>query len=111
MPTLTASAPAVLGTTVEIQVGNASGVSTYGCLFVGHTPAAIATPYGGTLLLVPTATASLHPLPAGGATIPWKIPLDVTWCGMYAYAQLAHDDVTATHGIAFSRGLHVVVGQ
>jgi hypothetical protein len=111
VPTLTASGPAILGTTIQIQVGNASGVDTYGCLFVGHQPSALPTPYGGTLLVDPTATASLHPLPVGGATIDWKIPQDITWCGMDAYAQLVHDDVAATHGIAFSQGLHVIVGQ
>ncbi len=111
VPTLTASGPAVLGTTIQIQVGNAAGQSADACLFVGHTPAAMPTPYGGTLLLEVTATTSLHPLPAGGTTINWTIPLDITWCGMDAYAQLVHRDATATHGIAFSQGLHVIVGQ
>jgi hypothetical protein len=111
IPTLTMSAPALLGSTPQVLVGNASGQMTYGCLLVGHQAAATPTPYGGTLLLVPTATVSMHPLFPGVTALDWPIPMDPTWCGMDVYAQLVHDDVNATNGIAFSQGLHVITGQ
>jgi hypothetical protein len=111
VPTLTAGGTPTLGTTVQVHASNAAGIVTDGCIFVGHAPAAVPTPYGGTLLVDAVAVAPLHPLPIGGANVSFAIPADVTLCGLDVYAQLFHTDAGATHGVAFSAGLHLILGQ
>ena len=112
IPSLTTSANPVLGTTIQVNVGNAKGMDTIGCILVSGAPAATPTEYGGTLLVsLPEDYAlSAHPLGPAGATMTYAIPNDITLHGMDLFAQLFHEDPGATHGIAFSRGLRLTHG-
>ncbi|MEM7310438.1 MAG: hypothetical protein AAF682_27420 [Planctomycetota bacterium] len=112
VPALTASANPVLGTTIQINVGNAYGADTIACILVSGQAADDPTDFGGALLVgLPEDYAlSVHPLSPGGDTLIYNIPDDITLCGVDFFAQLIHEDPAATHGIAFSRGLRLTHG-
>jgi hypothetical protein len=112
VPTLTASAAPVLGTTIQVHAGNAQGTDTIGCMVVSSGEGATPTAYGATLLvsLPEDYMLSLHPFPASGVTLTYAIPSSITLCGVDMFAQFFHQDSGATHGVAFSQGLRLTHG-
>lgn len=109
VPGLTLDADPVLGSTVVLQVGNVSGQPAAAVLAVGSAPASLATPAGGSLLVVPDWLADLS-LPVGGLSWALSMPADPALCGTTIFAQAAHLDPAASHGLAFSPGLEVHLG-
>lgn len=108
VPTLTASALPRLGTTFDLVVGNSAGTATAGVLVLGTARASLPTPFGGTLLVQP-ATQAVLALPAAGLTLPLAIPNVPGLCGATVDLQAAMADAAASHGVAFSPGLELVV--
>jgi len=106
VPSLTTSALPRLGTVPNLQLGNSAGQSTAALLLLGTSRAAIPTPFGGTLLVLPLLAETL-PLPASGAALPLPIPDDATLCGVLLQLQHVVVDARASHGLAFSPGLEL----
>lgn len=113
VPSLTLSANPVLGTTVDVQVGNSATVDSLACLLLSSGSDAATTGFGGTLLVSRPflQTTSIHPLPLAGATVPLVIPNDANLCGAQGYLQMFQFDAASSHGLAFSRGVSIVLGD
>ncbi len=109
VPGIGLTANPVLGTTPAIVLGNSLGAGTLGALLFGFGRASVPTPFGGTALVQPLASVTL-PLPAGGAQVPFAIPASGSFLGVAVDAQGVLLDAGASHGIAFSAGLELVLG-
>ena len=110
IPSLGSSANPVLGTTPDLLLGNSTSALAAGVLALGVAPASAPTPFGGTLLVQPLATLGVL-VPVGGLAQPFAIPLDPLLCGFEVFAQGVVLDAGASQGIAFSPGLHYIVGD
>jgi hypothetical protein len=110
IPSLTAGAPPVIGTSITFDIGNSLGKSTGALLFAGDTAIDVPTSAGGDLLVVPTITAFL-PLPAGGLSVPVSIPNTTLLCGFVYCVQVLEADSGAAHRISFSRGMELIFGM
>lgn len=108
VPALVASAAPVIGTTIDVQLGNAAGVGALALLHIGLVPAGLPAK-GGTLWLVPLLSVGFV-LPAGGVALPLAIPADTALCGFPLYFQLTHLDAGAPVGVAFTPGLRLDFG-
>jgi hypothetical protein len=100
----------VLGSTINVLLGNSAGAPTAGVLLVGVAPTSLATGFGGTLLVVPSVTLPVG-LPAAGLTFGLAVPATRSLCGRSVYLQGAEADAGASHGVSFSRGLDLMLGQ
>ncbi|MBK8100101.1 MAG: hypothetical protein IPK26_23615 [Planctomycetes bacterium] len=109
VPALVAAGNPVLGSNVPVTVGNPAGVATLGAVFFGVQRANLPTPFGGTALLVVSANVSLA-VPVGGAQLALTIPSSTVFCGVVVQLQAVVVDTGASHGLAFSRGLELVLG-
>ncbi len=103
-----AGAPAV-GTTPALALGNSAGTATAAVLVLGSRPASIPTPFQGTLLVAPL-DVRVFSLPAAGLVVPFPIPYDLDLCGTELRLQNLVLDGGAPAGLAFSRGLQIVIG-
>jgi hypothetical protein len=108
-PALTLSALPILGTTPDLQVENVRGSQTFGCLFLGPGPENLPTAYGGTILVQPGIE---FPIPIGPVrqALPVAIPTAAALCGVQAWLQVVEFDEGASHLVAFTPGLHLVLG-
>jgi Tol biopolymer transport system component len=110
IPSLTASADPVFGTTINVDVGNSLGLATPGLLFAGLSPASIPTSAGGTLLvnfvlMVPLVVS------AGGESLPATIPYDPAFYGVQVCLQVLEADSGAAHKLSFTPGLALIFGR
>jgi hypothetical protein len=110
VPSLTASAAPVLGTTPNVLIGNSAGAPTLGAIFFGDTPISVVTPWGGTALVFPLVSIGVV-VPAAGAQVPLAIPNDPALCGFSLYMQGILVDGGASQSIAFTPGLVFVLGD
>ncbi len=78
-------------------------------IVIGASAVDLPSAYGGSLLAAPNVVKALV-LPSGTTALPISF-CDVTLTGVAAYLQLVHADAGAPAGIAFSRGLHLVLGM
>ncbi|MBL8844088.1 MAG: PD40 domain-containing protein [Planctomycetes bacterium] len=109
IPALTASAPPERGTTIDVVVGNSSGLYTVAFLFVGGTRIDLPLKLGGSLLVAADAVVAIA-VPPGEATLATEIPWDVP-CGVIVDAQSLLLDPWAAKGVAFSAGLELLIGE
>jgi Tol biopolymer transport system component len=109
VPSLTASAPPVFGTTITVDVGNSLGAATPGVLLIGLQRASIPTSAGGTLLVDLLLTLPVS-IPATGLSIPATVPHDPALCGVTIDLQAIELDGGAAHHLAFTAGLELVPG-
>ncbi len=109
VPALSAPRPPVLGSCVELELGNSYGQWTIGLLLAGFQSASIPTAWGGELLVLPDQ-AMLVPLPGEGEELLSMLPLDVDFAGLSWFLQLLLIDPGASHGVAFSAGLELRLG-
>lgn len=110
IPSLTTSAAPLLGTTIDLLVGNALGSATAGALLFGPEAVSIPSGLGGDLLVLPAISISLA-IPSAGASVPLAVPNDPFFCGGLLYLQALHLDGGASQGIAFTPGLELVGGS
>lgn len=109
VPTLTSSADPIIGTSINIQIGNSLGASTTAAIFSGFVPDQNPGSWGGDLLLVPFSVLLLQ-LPAGGASLPVSLPDDSSLCDIPFYIQVLEQDAGAIKGISNTQGLKLVFG-
>jgi len=110
VPSLVASADPRFGATSSVDASNSAGAATSGLLVVGTQRVSLPTRAGGTLLASPDFLIP-EAIPAAGASIAFTVPFDVEWCGLVLDLQMLELDPGATHGIAFTAGLELVVGD
>jgi hypothetical protein len=110
IPTLTASAPPVLGLTTTIDVSDSNFVNTTGILVIGTSSASIPTSAGGTLLVNPLLMLTI-PIPTTGASLPGSLPADPSLCGTHLYLQAIELDPFAAHHLSFTAGLDLELGS
>ncbi len=110
VPELTLSGDPVLGTTVNLFVGNSRAKSTIANLMIGLSEAYLPTNLDGVLLVVPI---QLFPLavPAVGLNIPVSIPNDGSFCGTSFYLQAIEYDPGASLDYSFTPGLKMILGD
>ncbi|MGE0142177.1 MAG: hypothetical protein AB7I19_09985 [Planctomycetota bacterium] len=109
VPTLAASAPPVLGSNLQLLIGNSNGSTTTGALLAGIATANLPTPFGGTVLLTIDSSISTV-IPTGGLAMPLAIPSSPRLCGARVFFQSIQFDTGASHSLAFSPGLEFVLG-
>lgn len=109
VPALTSSGNPVIGTVPSLLLGNSSPSGTLGALAFGLLRANVPTPFGGTAL-VQFITMVALPLPPGGGQLALSLPNDPNLCGVVVDVQGVLIDGGASHGIAFTPGLELVIG-
>jgi hypothetical protein len=109
VPALTSSSP-ILGTTVDVSIGNSLGAPTIGLLFVGTTRAQVHTRFGGDLLVLPTLAVP-QSFSFGLNVLSGTLPLDDALCGATLDLQVVEADPGAILGVSFSQGLELVLGH
>ncbi len=111
VPSLSVSALPLIGSTVDLQIGNKSGAPAPSCLLVGFGMTSMPSLFGGTVLVEVDGMVSLGDVPPAGMSEPWTIANDSALCGMELYTQLIQLDAGASDGVAFSAGLRLVIGN
>jgi hypothetical protein len=109
VPTLTASNPPSFAYNLTINVGNSSGQSEAGLLFIGFVQTSIHSGWGGDLLVVPYLTLSI-PVPPTGLPLNGTIPNEETLCGLTIDMQVLEGDPGAFKGVSFTPGLTLQFG-
>jgi uncharacterized CHY-type Zn-finger protein len=110
VPGLTLVGVPTLGSTVPVAIGNSSGFPSLAFLVVSPELANQPTGLGGALLTEPQSILGVA-LAAGGTSLPWSIPSQISLIGATIYAQTAQFDAQAAWDWSFSRGLRVTLGQ
>ncbi len=109
IPSLTAQGDPVLGTTLNVYVGNSATTATIAAILVGTQPTSVPMGKGGDLLVVPLITF-LIPLPVGGTTLAEDIDNDAALCGLEFFVQSLVADRGAAKRQSASAGLKLVLG-
>lgn len=108
VPSLALSAPPVLATTVDLQVGNSTRWYTVALLLAGTT--AIDVPaWGGRLLVEPLVSIPVALFP-GVTGVPIEIPPDDLLMGDRFYLQVVELDGGAPRGVSLTPGLDLQLG-
>jgi hypothetical protein len=109
VPSLTAEANPVLGTSVTLDLGNSAGKSAAALVLIGLQEATIPTTKGGDLLLVPSYTVPVV-LPLFGLKLSGSIPNDINLAGVEVDVQALEVDSGAAKGLSFTAGLKLILG-
>jgi hypothetical protein len=110
VPLLLADDAPVMGETVDLLFGNSLQQDTSAFWAIGVAPTQLQTDFGGSLLVKPAAVLPIA-LPATGLSFSWQVPTDPILCGVALHDQLIVVDPDASDGLAFSRGLKLVLGS
>jgi len=110
VPTLTAGADPVFGTSISLDVSSSSGTWSDGLLLIGMQSASNPTSAGGTLLVDPVMELLFVVTPSGRSLVEY-VPLDAELCGLSIYLQVLELDRGAANGISFTAGLQLTVGH
>jgi hypothetical protein len=108
VPSFTAQAAPVLGTTLTCDLANSSGVPTPAVLFLGFQRTQIHW-RGGDLLVLPTLVVPFV-LPAAGMSFAAGLLIDFRLGGLTLDLQAAELDAGAAKGISSTPGLELVLG-
>jgi Tol biopolymer transport system component len=109
VPSLTARADPVLGTSLTLDVENSLGAATPATLFLGFGRASIPTAKGGTLLVDAFLFVPLA-LPAVDLPLSGSLPNDPTLVGLEVDLQAVEADPGAALGLSFTAGLELTLG-
>ena len=109
VPSLTAQNNPVLGSKLNVDLENSSGLFSVTLFLVGYQQASLHSSLGGDLLLIPS-TAALLLLPPGGTTLATLLPSDVSLAGFEIDSQALETDLGATKGVSFTAGLQLILG-
>jgi hypothetical protein len=110
VPAFTAQQFPSFGATVTIDLANSWGQPTIGLLVLGLQRGSFKTKFGGDLLVVPLVIAPIT-FSYGGDSFTGTIPDDVALCGVSIDLQGIENDPGAAHGLSFSAGLELVIGN
>lgn len=110
IPALVLSALPVLGTSPSVVVENVRGPATFGLFVWGTGPVNIPTQYGGAFQVQQVFGWSM-PIGPGLHAMSMPIPLDYQLSGVTFDVQILQFDAGASHFVAFTRGLHMVLGR
>ena len=110
IPALTLSALPRRATTVDLDVGNSSGLYTVAVLFVGLQSESLLTSFGGTLLVDSFTSLSIALTPWDN-TLPMTIPTAGDLPGVHVYLQALEIDPFAAKGVSFTPGLDLTIGD
>jgi Tol biopolymer transport system component len=110
VPSLTLDRDPVMGTTVDLEIGNSAGFPAITFLYCGMDAISVPTRLGGTLLVDPASLIVLFVYPPG-SSIACDLPLDLPLVGVSVFAQALQFDPGASRGISFSAGLEALLGQ
>lgn len=109
VPSLTAQNPPSFASNLTINVGNSSGLSAAGLLFIGFVQTSIHSGWGGDLLVIPYLTLSI-PIPPTGLPLSGVVPNQETLCGFTIDMQVIESDPGALKGVSFTPGLTMQFG-
>ena len=107
VPSLTMATTPIAGAVARIQIGNSLGTPTLAALVLGSARATAPTPFGGMLLVAPAVVLPVA-LSVTGELLP--LPLHTQLCGQMLNLQAVELDLGASHGVAFSAGLELMIG-
>jgi Tol biopolymer transport system component len=108
VPQLTASAPPVFGTTIDLDATDSATNWSVGFLAIGLQRCSL--PFaGGRLLALPLWLPTV-PVAPWGAVVTAPIPKDPAFLGVVVDLQLLELDAGAPHGISLSPGLELQLG-
>lgn len=110
IPSFTARSNPVRGSSLTLDVGNSSGLYSFGLLELGYQRADIPSSWGGDLLVSPVMTLALGLSPTG-TSLTGSLPHDDRLCGLVIDLQVMESDPGALKGVSFTPGLELVVGQ
>jgi hypothetical protein len=110
IPSLALSAPPVIGTTFNMVVQNVNGRATFGVLVWGFAPANTPSIYGGAYQVSEIFELTLGMIPEGLFPMPIEIPRNGGFVGLEFHVQVLQVDGNASHGVAFTPGLYMVLG-
>jgi Tol biopolymer transport system component len=110
IPSLTARANPVRGTTLVLDVGNSSGGFAFGLLVLGFERANLHSSWGGDLLVDPLFNLAIGLAPAGTSVIGDLLD-DDRLCGFVIDVQVIESDPGAPRGASFTPGLELVLGR
>jgi hypothetical protein len=113
IPSLTASAPPVICSTIDLDVTNSLGADTLAAFLVALSPGSFKNPAGGTVLVSPPWVVRPFALPANGISIGFGVLCDTAFCGLAVYMQVLEKDAGAggpKQDISTTPGLSLVLG-
>ncbi|MEW6742160.1 MAG: calcium-binding protein [Planctomycetota bacterium] len=110
VPIFVSSAPPELCSSIALVLGNSRGAPTLALLVVGAIESSLATPWGGTLLVVPRWLTVLA-LPESGMVERIRVPCGRYLCAVPLRMQVLEIDPRASAGVSFTRGLELVFGN
>ncbi len=108
-PDISISGSPSIGANVSILLESSAPAIVPAVLAAGFAPLALSF-YGGTLLVDPHLTLQLNLAP-GSSALPIMLPDETQFLGLNIYLQLWQVDAGAPHGVALSRGMHLVLGN
>ena len=109
VPTLSASAAPLLGTTILIDLVTSSPTDTVAIFLLGYAQLATPTAIGGTLLVDYQTFVTVGITPQL-RQFPLVVPCDLVYCGLTIDMQVLVYDPGASHHYAFTNGLELVFG-
>jgi len=109
IPSLTAAENPVVGSPLDLVLGNSLGANTTALLFVGLQSANIPIHNSGTLWVAPLLSIVL-PVPAAGFTLNGALPNDPNLDFLDLYLQALELDPFASKGLSFTPGLQLHCG-
>ncbi len=109
VPAFVPNANPVICEPMTLELENSYGQSTVGVLFLGATPIALPSGFGGTLLVNPLVAMTVS-IPPIGLDMPTITACNTKLCGFAVYLQAVLADPGAAKGVAFTRGLKLVLG-
>jgi Tol biopolymer transport system component len=110
VPTLAARNPPWRGSTLELDLTNSSDLYVTAFVFAGLAREDVPTPLGGDLLVDPFVIIPVPLIPSGG-TLTGVVPSDVWADGLLVDLQALELDPWALHGVSFTDGLELTLGD
>jgi len=109
-PTLSLRKLPRFGAYITLDVTSSSGATAAGWLFCGFQSTDLPTHFGGHLLV---SFLWIQPVVIGpsGSAFPATIPTDFVWAGTDVFVQAVEFDAGAAHGLSFTDGLELTIGQ
>ncbi|HET6162660.1 MAG TPA: hypothetical protein VFG37_03280 [Planctomycetota bacterium] len=109
-PTLSLRKLPRFGAYITLDVTSSSNTTAAGWLLCGFGSTDVPTHFGGHLLV---SFLWIQPVVIGpaGSAFPASIPTDFVWAGTDVFVQAVEADAGAAHGLSFTDGLTLTIGQ